>query len=77
MMKVRDSSLVEEDILDPMFRNSCCRGQLASISICQAVADVPWSWTIWGPIWAPINLPPKTRAYKGSDIFGNELIAGK
>ena len=29
------------------------------------------------PIWAPINLPPKTRAYKCLDILGNKLIAGK
>ena len=29
------------------------------------------------PVWAPINLPPKTRAYKCLDILGNKLIAGK
>ena len=29
------------------------------------------------PIWASINLPPKTRAYKWFDILGNKLIAGR
>ena len=55
-----DSSLVEEDILDPMFRSACYgylhswhRDQLASLSICQAMADVTWSWTGWDPYLGP------------------------
>ena len=39
-------------------------------------AQVP-PWTGWDPIWAPINLPPKMRAYKWFDILGNKLIASK
>ena len=38
----------------------------------KVMADGPGPGLDGTPIWAPINLPPKTRPYKGFDILGNK-----
>ena len=80
----RDLSLVEEDILDPMFRSACYGSYTHGTGINYLLSPSAKPWQMWPgpgpdgtPIWAPINLPPKTRPYKGFDIIGNKLIAGK